>query len=70
MAASLIPRSSLAHWEYTNLIVEGEVIGEPYQYVCQSNASSTPLQIVNSTGMRSSMSAVRRWSSSLEENRV
>lgn len=51
-AASLLPRFSLAHWQYTNLIVEGEVIGEPYQYVRQSNVSDAPLQIVNSTTMR------------------
>lgn len=52
IAASLVPRPSLAHWEYTNLIVEGEVIGEPYQHVRQSNISNAPLQIVNSTNMR------------------
>lgn len=52
LAASLLPGSALAHWTYTNLIVEGEVIGEPYQYVRQSNTSNAPLQIVNSTDMR------------------
>lgn len=52
VAASLLPGSALAHWTYTNLIVEGEVIGEPYQYVRQSNTSNAPLQIVNSTDMR------------------
>lgn len=52
LAASLLPDCALAHWEYTNLIVDGEVIGEPYQYVRQSNISNAPLQIVNSTDMR------------------
>lgn len=52
LGASLLPGFALAHWEYTNLIVEGEVIGEPYQFVRQSNISNAPLQIVNSTNMR------------------
>ncbi|KAF2703364.1 lytic polysaccharide monooxygenase [Pleomassaria siparia CBS 279.74] len=40
------------HWTYDRLIVNGEVIGAPYQYIRQSNNSNTPLQNVNSTDMR------------------
>jgi hypothetical protein len=44
--------TALAHWNYDRLIVNGEVIGEPYQYIRKSNNSNAPLQNVNSTDMR------------------
>ncbi|KAH6659631.1 glycoside hydrolase [Truncatella angustata] len=42
----------LAHWNYNNLIINGKVAGDPYQYVRRTNNSNAPLQIVNSTDMR------------------
>ncbi|KAF2825768.1 hypothetical protein CC86DRAFT_293694 [Ophiobolus disseminans] len=43
---------ALAHWNYDRIIVNGQVIGEPYQYVRKTNNSNSPLQNVNSTDMR------------------
>ncbi|KAI4601057.1 hypothetical protein KJ359_012244 [Pestalotiopsis sp. 9143b] len=42
----------LAHWNYNTLIVNGQVVGEPYQYIRRTNNSNSPLQMVNSTDMR------------------
>ncbi|KAF1949845.1 hypothetical protein CC80DRAFT_520297 [Byssothecium circinans] len=42
----------LAHWTYDRIIVNGEVIGAPYQYVRHHNNSNIPLQNVNETSMR------------------
>ncbi|KAI1845781.1 hypothetical protein JX266_008146 [Neoarthrinium moseri] len=42
----------VAHWNYNNLIVNGQVVGEPYQYIRRTNNSNHPLQLVNSTDMR------------------
>lgn len=50
LTAVTIPVQS--HWTYDRIIVNGEVIGEPYQYIRKSNNSNTPLQNVNSTDMR------------------
>lgn len=44
--------SALAHWNYNTLIVNGQVVGEPYQYIRRTNNSNSPLQMVNSTDMR------------------
>jgi len=41
-----------AHWNYDRIIVNGQIIGEPYQYVRKTNNSNSPLQNVNSTDMR------------------
>ncbi|KAF1921516.1 glycosyl hydrolase family 61-domain-containing protein [Ampelomyces quisqualis] len=41
-----------AHWNYDRIIVNGKIIGEPYQYVRRTNNSNSPLQNVNSTDMR------------------
>jgi hypothetical protein len=43
---------SLAHWNYDRIIVNGQIVGEPYQYVRRTNNSNAPLQNVNSTDMR------------------
>lgn len=40
------------HWNYNNLVVNGQVVGDPYQYVRRTNNSNTPLQDVSSTDMR------------------
>jgi hypothetical protein len=45
-------RTVQGHWNYNNLIVNGKVVGDPYQYVRRTNNSNTPLQQVNSTDMR------------------
>lgn len=42
----------LGHWNYDRLIVNGEIIGSPYQYIRRTNNSNSPLQNVNSTDMR------------------
>lgn len=44
--------SVLAHSNYDHIIVDGQIIGEPYQYVRRTNNSNTLLQNVNSTDMR------------------
>jgi hypothetical protein len=44
--------TALAHWNYDRIIVNGQIIGEPYQYVRKTNNSNYPLQNVNSTDMR------------------
>ncbi|KAF2873772.1 glycosyl hydrolase family 61-domain-containing protein [Massariosphaeria phaeospora] len=44
--------TALAHWNYDRIIVNGQVIGDPYQYVRRTNNSNVPLQNVNSTDMR------------------
>ncbi|KAJ4362373.1 hypothetical protein N0V83_010466 [Neocucurbitaria cava] len=44
--------TALAHWNYDRIIVNGAVIGSPYQYIRRTNNSNTPLQNVNSTDMR------------------
>jgi hypothetical protein len=41
-----------AHWNYDHIIVNGQIIGDPYQFVRKTNNSNTPLQNVNSTDMR------------------
>ncbi|ORY11221.1 glycosyl hydrolase family 61-domain-containing protein [Clohesyomyces aquaticus] len=43
---------AFCHWNYDRLIVNGQIIGDPYQYVRRSNDSNTPLQNVNSTDLR------------------
>ncbi|KAI1085012.1 glycoside hydrolase [Whalleya microplaca] len=44
--------SAQAHWTYSRLIVNGEVVGEPYQYIRRNTNSNSPLTNVNSTDMR------------------
>jgi hypothetical protein len=44
--------NALAHWNYDRIIVNGQIIGKPYQYIRRTNNSNTPLQNVNSTDMR------------------
>ncbi|CBX96550.1 hypothetical protein IAQ61_005583 [Plenodomus lingam] len=43
---------TLAHWNYDRIIVNGKIIGSPYQYIRKSNNTNAPLQNVNSTDMR------------------
>lgn len=50
--ATLNLSTAFAHWNYDRIIVNGEIIGAPYQYVRRTNDSNTPLQNVNSTDMR------------------
>ncbi|KAI1748066.1 glycosyl hydrolase family 61-domain-containing protein [Xylaria castorea] len=49
-ATTLSPVS--AHWVYNRLIVNGEFIGEPYQYIRPSQNGNNFLSDVNSTDMR------------------
>ncbi|PSN65870.1 hypothetical protein BS50DRAFT_600989 [Corynespora cassiicola Philippines] len=46
------------HWNYDRLIVNGEIVGQPYQYIRKSNNSNAPLQNVNSTDMRCNSGAL------------
>ena len=48
---------ALAHWNYDKIIVNGETIGDSYQYIRKTNNSNNPLQNVNSTDMRCNMGA-------------
>lgn len=41
-----------AHWTYSRLIVNGEVVGEPWQYIRRHNSSNAPLTNVNSSDFR------------------
>jgi hypothetical protein len=50
--------TAFAHWNYDRIIVNGQIIGQSYQYVRRSNASNTPLQNVNSTDMRCNSGAL------------
>lgn len=52
LATSLLVSSSLAHWNYDRIIVNGQIIGNSYQHVRKTNNSNTPLQNVNSSDMR------------------
>ncbi|KAH7067492.1 glycosyl hydrolase family 61-domain-containing protein [Paraphoma chrysanthemicola] len=55
LALALIGLNALsahAHWNYDRIIVNGQIIGDPYQYVRKTNSSNSPLQNVNSTDMR------------------
>jgi hypothetical protein len=52
MAVALHASIVLAHWNYDRIIVNGQIVGEPYQYVRKTNNSNSPLQNVNSTEMR------------------
>ncbi|KAH7384166.1 hypothetical protein DE146DRAFT_636304 [Phaeosphaeria sp. MPI-PUGE-AT-0046c] len=51
VAAMNLP-TSFAHWNYDRIIVNGQIVGAPYQHVRRTNNSNTPLQNVNSTDMR------------------
>ncbi|KAF2646075.1 hypothetical protein P280DRAFT_524742 [Massarina eburnea CBS 473.64] len=42
----------LAHWTYDRIIVNGTVIGQPYEHVRHHNNTNIPLQNVNATSMR------------------
>ncbi|KAI1272425.1 glycosyl hydrolase family 61-domain-containing protein [Xylaria sp. FL0933] len=54
LAALLATASSPvdAHWTYNRLIVNGDVVGEPYQYIRQPQNGNVFLSDVNSTDMR------------------
>ncbi|KAI1778558.1 glycosyl hydrolase family 61-domain-containing protein [Hypoxylon cercidicola] len=42
----------LAHWTYSRLIVNDEVVGEPWQYIRRHNNSNAPLTNPNGTEFR------------------
>ncbi|KAI1394366.1 glycoside hydrolase [Hypoxylon trugodes] len=48
---------SLAHWTYSRLVVNDEVVGEPWQYIRHHNNSNAPLTDVNSTDFRCNFNA-------------
>jgi hypothetical protein len=52
MAVALHASSVFAHLNYDRIIVNGQIVGEPYQYVRKTSNSNSPLQNVNSTEMR------------------
>ncbi|KAI0383317.1 lytic polysaccharide monooxygenase [Hypomontagnella monticulosa] len=47
----------LAHWTYSQLIVNDEAVGEPWQYIRKHNNSNAPLTNVNSTDFRCNVGA-------------
>ncbi|KAI2467441.1 glycosyl hydrolase family 61-domain-containing protein [Annulohypoxylon bovei var. microspora] len=49
--SSTIPLVS-AHWKYSRLIVNDEVVGEPWQYIRHHTNSNAPLTNVNATDFR------------------
>lgn len=49
---------ALAHWRYDRLIIDGQIVGEPYQYVRRSNNSNNPLDDLSSTDMRCNAGAL------------
>ncbi|KAF2681615.1 lytic polysaccharide monooxygenase [Lentithecium fluviatile CBS 122367] len=49
---------TVAHWTYDRIIVNGQIIGKPYQYVREHNNSNIPLQNVNSTDMRCNIGGI------------
>jgi hypothetical protein len=51
-ALVLLATTVQCHWNYDRIIVNGQVIGESYQYIRKTNNSNTPLQDVNSTDIR------------------
>lgn len=46
------PPAVLAHWTYNRLVVNGEIAGEPWEYIRRPDIGYAPLQAVNSTDMR------------------
>ncbi|KAI0099350.1 glycosyl hydrolase family 61-domain-containing protein [Daldinia grandis] len=54
--ASSVP-AALGHWTYSRLIVNDEVVGEPWQYIRNHNNSNAPLTNVNSTDFRCNVDA-------------
>ncbi|KAI1418325.1 hypothetical protein F5Y13DRAFT_183966 [Hypoxylon sp. FL1857] len=55
-AASGIP-TVFSHWTYSRLIVNDEVVGEPWQHIRHHNNSNAPLTNVNSTDFRCNVGA-------------
>jgi hypothetical protein len=55
---SAIISPSLAHWTYDRIIVNGQIIGSPYQYIRHHTNGNNPLQNVNSTDMRCNINAL------------
>ncbi|KAI1653895.1 glycoside hydrolase [Daldinia decipiens] len=49
--------AALGHWTYSRLIVNNEVVGEPWQYIRQHNNSNAPLTNVNSINFRCNVDA-------------
>jgi hypothetical protein len=47
-----------AHWRYDRLIVDGRIVGDPYQYIRRNNNSNNPLQDLSSTDMRCNAGAL------------
>ncbi|XXH04164.1 hypothetical protein Hte_010577 [Hypoxylon texense] len=56
IAASSAP-PVLAHWTYSRLIVNDQVVGEPWQYVRHHNNSNAPLTNPNGTEFRCNVGA-------------
>ncbi|KAI8959661.1 lytic polysaccharide monooxygenase [Daldinia sp. FL1419] len=49
--------TAIGHWTYSQLIVNDEVVGEPWQYIRRHNNSNAPLTNVNSTDFRCNVDA-------------
>jgi len=57
LLAATIISPVLSHWTYDRLLIDGQVVGSPYQYVRKSSNGNVPLQNVNSTDMRCNIGA-------------
>lgn len=44
--------AALAHWNYNQLIVDGAIVGAPWEYIRRTNNTNAPLTAVNSTDLR------------------
>ena len=62
--------AAVAHWTYNRLVVNGEIAGEPWEYIRRPDIGYAPLQAVNSTDMRcnSGASSGRELGTSTQAN--
>lgn len=51
-AAALGASPIVAHWNYNQLVVNGEIAGSAWEYIRRPDDGNAPLQLVNSTDMR------------------
>jgi len=52
LCALLLVSSTLAHWKYDRLILNGQIMGSQYQYIRRNNNSNGHINDVSSTDMR------------------
>ena len=69
-AAALGASPSIAHWNYNQLVANGEIARSAWEYIRRPHNGNTPLQAVNSTDMRcnSGASSGRELGTSTQAN--